>query len=80
MANDLPDRRVHAVFQDGGEIVRYDRAGKWWYERGDYRRQLSLNEAVQFVSDESQWNRGVPGGRTFDSRVARKLEGLRRVS
>lgn len=79
-----PDRRVHAKVpipveagpEFGGEfaeIVRYERAGKWYYESPVLRRQLALDEAVQFVEEESQVQFGVPGGSAFDRRVREKF-------
>lgn len=75
----LEDRRVHAVIvpNTGGsmiEIVRYDRAGKWWYESGEQRRPLSIKEAASFVQNRPAviWHEGIPGGQRFDAEV-RKL-------
>ena len=59
--------------KDGAEIVRYDRAGKWYYESGSYRRRLTLAEAVQFVTRPSEWMPGKPGGGAFDCRVRGKF-------
>ena len=68
----MNDRRVHAIV-GSAEIVRYDRAGKWYYEEGDTSKPLTISEAVEFVSDKSQWRPGVPGGLVFDRRVRGKL-------
>lgn len=66
------DRRVHAVLPDGSEIVRYERAGKWWVEKS-VRRPVSLTEAVTLaVERDAVVYSGKPGGGTFDARV-RKL-------
>lgn len=78
------DRRVHATLGNGAEIVRYDRAGKWYYEHEPIgaqpvRRQLSLTEAVQFVGDEDEWHDGLPGGTQFDRRLKLKFDSARRV-
>lgn len=78
------DRRVHCTIStyDGAriEIVRYDRAGRWYYEHSiGYRRGITLAEAVGFASSVRPavtWHEGVPGGRTFDARVrAARKEG-----
>lgn len=69
------DRRVHLTadsYRRGRvEIVRYDRAGKWWAEYGDGTRQrLYLAGAVVFAKlPGSVWHRGLPGGRAFDAKV-----------
>ena len=65
------DRRVHGRAADGTEVVRYDRAGKWWIEDADgSRRPLSLAGAVDVMRQpQSIWYPGVLGGRAFDARV-----------
>lgn len=71
------DRTVHCTIvpATGGpriEIVRYDRAGKWWYESGDQRKPLTVTEAVEYASSTRPsviWHEGMPGGRRFDSLV-----------
>lgn len=74
-AEEQGDRRVHVTIVpfDGDriEIVRYDRAGKWWYESGGVRRPLTLAEAVRFAEDRPAviWHEGRPGGKVFDARV-----------
>lgn len=72
------DRKVHCTIipaTGGGriEIVRYNRAGKWWYEDGPRRRPLTLDEAVAFCKDRPAviWHKGLPGGAMFDARVRR---------
>jgi len=70
----MGDRRVHATIGINAQIVRYDRAGKWYYEEGDIRTLLTISEAVEFVSDKRQWIPGVQGGLAFDRLVRRKLE------
>lgn len=73
-----PDRRVHAkVFVPAShgrsgevaEIVRYDRAGKWYYESPTQRRKITIDEAVQFIDRDSKVFFGKPGGSTFDRKV-----------
>ena len=72
----MSDRTVHARLDDGAEIVRYDRAGKWRYENSNttYRRTLSVREAVQFVAHLGEWIEGQPGGLVFDRMVRAKFE------
>lgn len=70
-------RRVHCTIipSTGGdriEIVRYDRAGAWYYESGKQRRRLTLAEAARFASDLRPavvWHENIPGGSRFDSAV-----------
>lgn len=69
------DRTVHAKLADGSEIVRYDRASKWYLEQtGRQRRRLSIKEAAQLVIDDrsSRWYRGRYGGSRFDSLVIQR--------
>lgn len=70
------DRTVHCTIVPGSgervEIVRYDRAGKWWYESGKTRKPLTLDEAVKFAADTRPavvWHEGRRGGLVFDSKV-----------
>lgn len=72
------DRTVHCTIvpHDGAriEIVRYDRAGKWWYESDGKRRQIKLAEAVKFAADTRSaviWHEGRYGGTRFDDAVRR---------
>jgi hypothetical protein len=72
------DRTVHA-YGKGYEVVRYDRAGKWYVESVDgSRRAVTLDQAVReaaFVASRGTgdifW--GQPGGRAFDFRLRRHL-------
>jgi hypothetical protein len=74
------DCTVHAEYGPD-QIVRYDRAGKWWLESSTpltARRRLSLAGAVQLAS---QWppecvylNR--PGGQAFDRAFRAVLDDL----
>ena len=79
------DRRVHATGTalDGGgfEIVRYDRAGKWYFESDSTRRLLTVKDAAAFVGRELQrpgfvWHQEVPGGQRFDAEVRKVRGGL----
>lgn len=75
----LTDRTVHAWYE-GMEIVRYDRAGKWYLEPIDprlARQHVGVHQAAR----SALWGvenargviyRGAPGGATFD-RLVRKL-------
>jgi hypothetical protein len=81
------DRRVHAR-SDEMEIVRYERAGKWYLEplnRGDeyrkiHRQRVSLRQAVIYAlwaEREAPGGLiclGVPGGGSFDRLVERASE------
>jgi len=69
------DRTVHAVRRhDGAEIVRYDRAGKWYLERVDGSRSpLTLRGAVREAVG-GRVHFGRPGGRIFDAAVVRARE------
>ena len=70
---DLPDRRIHARY-DGFELVRYDRAGKWFVEGAQKRRAVKLSEAVTVAVG---WLKvpggevifGLHGGTSFDAKV-----------
>lgn len=75
------DRRVHLTIVPsmGGriEIVRYERAGKWWYEAGMTRRPLTLRQAAEFGQDRPAviWHEGIPGGSRFDAEVRKVRAG-----
>lgn len=67
------DRTAHAKHLDGDELVRYDRAGKWFLERPDGKRQrLGVHQAVRTSLGEG-WTHlpGLPGGGDFDRLRAR---------
>lgn len=75
----MSDRTVHVTIVpasgDRIEIVRYDRAGKWYYEDRGRRRRLTLAEAVEFARVDRPaviWHEGRQGGKAFDAKV-RKL-------
>lgn len=73
------NRTVHASYP-GMEIVRYDRAGKWFLEPTDRslkRQRVSIAEAVAqaFWAVTEGGGRvfyGRPGGTTFDARLRTK--------
>lgn len=68
-----PDRTVHAEYQDM-EIVRYDRAGKWYLEPtipGLKRQNVSIKKAVASAkwgieNANGVWHMRRPGGARFD--------------
>lgn len=76
-------RNVHAERDDGTQIVRYERAGKWYAEfLGGVmkipRKALTIAAASQ---QAVEWERiggiihlGRPGGGAFDAKVARLTE------
>ena len=70
----MTDRTVHAVTRDGCEVVRYDRAGKWFIESPHARRALTLREAA-IVATESgaEASLGLPGGSRFDALVRERM-------
>jgi len=71
----LPDRRIHASLPDGSEVVRYDRAGKWFHEGPGLRSRLTLGQAAILASSPGAIVRsGVPGGGLFDLRVRKARE------
>lgn len=68
----MDDRQVHAVTLDGRQIVRYDRASKWYVETSwPYsRRQIDLREAVRLArTPGATVVLGASGGRRFDAAV-----------
>ena len=64
------DRRVHA-FKGQVEIVRYDKAGKWYREiPGLPRVPLTVDEAArQATLPGFTWREGLTGGSRFDALV-----------
>lgn len=78
----MADRTVHATYP-GMEIVRYDRAGKWYMEAtgdgyvdaelGLKRRQLGIGsaaeQAIWALANGGQVFFGRLGGSTFDKKV-----------
>lgn len=73
------DRSVHAVTADGVEVVRYDKAGKWFVENPDgTRRPITLPEAAELgaaaqVDPRGRMRFDLSGGQAFDARVRRLL-------
>lgn len=75
------DRTVHA-WCDRYEVVRYDRAGKWYVEHkpGSYipAAQVSLPLAVTFAmkawyEEDGSVEIGRPGGKRFDALVRKAV-------
>jgi len=70
-----PERTVHGYDENGAEIVRYERAGKWYLEPtdGGRRRAVTLTEAARLaIAGRVLPNRA--GGLAFNAKV-RKLGG-----
>lgn len=70
----MDDRRVHARCKDYWEVVRYDRAGKWYVEgygpRQGQRKQVSIWTAVHVAQANAvQVFYRVPGGGSFDAKL-----------
>ena len=70
------DRRVYARRNDGVELVRYDRSGKWYIEHDRVRDHVTIASAVavarQWECDEGQVFYGLPGGTTFDRKMRKR--------
>ena len=67
------NRRVHAVTAERWEVVRYDRAGKWYVEYPDHRLPITIGDAALFATARgAEAFLGRPGGSRFDSLVGRK--------
>jgi hypothetical protein len=74
-----PDRRVHAhAHKHAIEVVRYEKAGKWFLEEFDIgdetvRTPLTIERAVWWAlllqSHKGTILHGVPGGKVFDRKV-----------
>jgi hypothetical protein len=71
------DRRIHGVSQTGGEIVRYERAGKWYVEYPEGNRlPCTVEDAALFATaDRATFRLGVAGGQRFDALVRRLVDG-----
>ena len=79
-ASQREDRTVHAVTYKGIEIVRYERAGKWYLEWPSGSmipcKHVGVGDAARTAVEHGQTiNFGLPGGKTFDARV-RRLRGF----
>ncbi len=70
------DRTVHARYRDM-EIVRYDRAGKWYLEPtipGCKRQHVTIKVAAEsarwgLLNAGGSWTPGLSGGSAFDRLV-----------
>ena len=64
------DRTIHGTTPNGEQIVRYDRAGKWYRECAGTRRQITFAEAVRLATLVGSYvYLGQPGGQRFDAAV-----------
>lgn len=73
------DRRVHARFNTGMEVVRYDRGGRWYLEwkatdGSTKRKRVTIKEAVDGVRAALGKGHvtvfpGLHGGGAFDRKV-----------
>ena len=68
-----PDRIVHGETADGWDIVRYDRAGKWFIENremipNNQRRQISVREAAELALKGKLYP-GRYGGRSLYAHI-----------
>lgn len=74
----MSDRTVHAE-NEACEIVRYDRAGKWYIEpRNGERRHVGVRQAAvsAAMARDMTIHRGRRGGAAFDRAVREVLESL----
>lgn len=69
----MTDRRVHAANHQA-EVVRYDKAGKWYIEPLDKtlpRQQVSVADAARYAlwlyENGGVVKQGIPGGTAFDN-------------
>lgn len=71
------DRTVHVTLR-GAVVVRYNRAGRYFYEpkRGT-RKRLTLAEAVKFaLLPGAKWHENRPGGMRFDAEVRKAKQAM----
>lgn len=72
MNADNDDRTVHAEFPGIAEVVRYNRAGKWYVEFSDgrKRRHVGVLDAAEVAADLVRRGGSIyygrPGGGKFD--------------
>lgn len=66
----MTDRTIHATLSNGDEIVRYNRAGKWYREGAFVREHISFDVAVAWAKTGTVYL-GKPGGSRFDLEVQR---------
>lgn len=70
----MGDRTVHARDTAGNELVRYDKAGRWWVEKdGARHRVATVKDAVDHALAMERAGGEIllfqPGGQQFDSKV-----------
>jgi len=68
------DRVVHATFPGLGEVVRYDREGRWYFEVGGTKKRLptvkdAVAKALELEERGGVIHLGRPGGNRFDYMV-----------
>jgi hypothetical protein len=78
----VTDRTIHAEVPGIVEVVRYDRAGKWYIEPltpGLPRQHVTVTEAAEYatfpeISSGRKWvyYPGLPGGKQFDRKVKQR--------
>lgn len=66
------DRTVHALTDTGDEIVRYDRAGKWFVEPkdGSKRTPVTLTRAAELAIAGTVFPARA-GGQAFNAKVTK---------
>lgn len=71
------DRTVHATLEDGSEVVRYERAGKYYVEKaGEKPRHVTLGEAVRLAAlPGTRAHVGRVGGTRFDAAYRKVTKG-----
>jgi len=68
----MADRTIHGMTPNGEQIVRYDRAGKWYRAGNGVIQQIRLAEAVRLATlPGGAAYLGLPGGGSFDAAVRR---------
>lgn len=69
------DRRIHARLVTGAEVVRYNRAGKWYLEPTEGKRSaLTMADVVALACTPlCEVFYGLPGGEAFDRKVRAAL-------
>lgn len=77
----MRDRTVHAITDDGLEIVRYDRSGKWYWETETHRKHITISEAVRLATRRGSTHLvGLPGGSRFEALCAKAPGTVRSVT
>lgn len=66
----MSDRTVHGLTDRGAEIVRYDRAGRWYVEWRGVRSPIDVRQAAR-LARKGEAYLGRPGGGRFDKLVRR---------